>query len=85
MMVPQHRWPSLACLCDGSDGRVDDGTLASLAVPCLLARRRVGGRADDGAHLLVLQGVRWGVRQCLGIVGHPSLGAEGDSICGVRI
>ena len=85
MMVPQHRWPSLPCLCNGSDGGADNDAIALLAVPRSLARQRVGSGADNGAHLLALQQVGWGRQWCLGIVGCPSLGAEGDSICGVRI
>ena len=55
MMVPQHCWPSLARLCDGSDDGADDDAIASLAIPRSLARQRVGGGADNGAHLLVLR------------------------------
>lgn len=57
MMVPWHRWLSLACLSEGGGGGADDGALASLAVPCSLARTQGG---DKGACSLVQQQVGGG-------------------------
>ena len=49
ILVPWHRWPSLACLCNGGPGGVDDGALALLAIPCSLALGQDGDGADDVA------------------------------------
>jgi hypothetical protein len=49
-------------LCDdGVDGRADDGASASSAIPCSLARRRVGDGANGGARSLAQRRVSDGV------------------------
>ena len=49
MLVPRHRWPSLACSCNGDLDGTDDGASALLAIPCSLALGQDGNGADDGA------------------------------------
>ena len=58
-----RRMVVLACWRDDKSaaGRMaDNGALALSAVPCLLVRRRVGGRAEGGAHSLARQQVGGG-------------------------